>query len=65
MKTYNYTNTMGRAKRIEIDTESLKNGKYFSAIWDMGTGDLCSTGYNTKEELTNFLKNYGIKFEED
>lgn len=61
MKTYYYTNEWGLKKFIEIDTENLKNGLYHFMIWSATTGDLCSSGYDTKEEIIIFLNNYGIK----
>lgn len=61
MKTYHYTNSQGFKKSIDIDTKNLKNGEYHFMIWNVATGDLCSSGYETKENLIAFLKNYGIK----
>ena len=61
MKAYYYTNDRGLKKIIHINTENLKNGKYHFMIWNAATGDLCSNGYDTKENIIDFLKNYGIK----
>lgn len=60
MESFIYTNNWGFKKRLEIDTAHPKDGKYFSTIWNLNTGDLCSSGYNTPQELMQFLRQYGI-----
>ena len=62
MLEFIYTNGKNRTKKITIHLDTTdENGKIFSAIWDIRTGDLCSSGYNTKEELEEFLACYGIE----
>lgn len=60
MKSYNYINDLGCPKRIDIDVENPKDNKYYSIIWNMQNGELCGSGYNSKEELIDFLMHYGI-----
>lgn len=63
-KVYNYTNDLGRKREIWI-TKYLDSEEYGFSIWDMGNGELTNSGSATAEQLTNFLANYGIKFEAD
>ena len=54
---YYYTNNLGRKKCLKIDWNDLKDNKVYSSIQDEVTGELCSSGYNTKEEIISFLTN--------
>lgn len=57
-----YENGKNRTKKLIVDVDTTDDkGRIFSSIWDVRTGDLCSSGYNTKEELEDFLAYYGIK----
>ena len=61
MKTYVYTNSIGRKKLIDIYDDIPQNGKYPFAIWDTLTGELCNNGQATKKELEHFLAHYGVQ----
>lgn len=64
MKEFYYRNKLGIAKRLEVyEDRTDENGRIFSMIWSMENGELCSSGYNTKEEIKHFLKYYGIDYE--
>lgn len=63
-KVYNYTNDLGRKREIWI-TKYLDSEEYGFSIWDMGNGEMTNSGKATAEQLTNFLANYGLKFEAD
>lgn len=56
---YYYTNNLGRKKCLKIDWNDSKDNEFYSAIWDETTGELCSCGYNTKEEIISFLTDMG------
>lgn len=60
MKSYYYTNNIRRKKQLDVFWNNEKEGKFFSVIYDMATGEKCSEGYNTKEEIVNFLHHYNI-----
>lgn len=60
MKSYYYTNNIKREKRFDVYWDNEKEGKIFSAIYDVTTGEKCSEGYNTKEEIIEFLHYYDI-----
>lgn len=57
---YKYTNDLGRKREIWI---TKYEDKYTYSLWDLATGERCDSGESTKEDLTNFLSNYGIKAE--
>ena len=59
-KRFTYTNNLGRTKEIRIYEDNIRDGKIFSIIVDGNTNERCSSGYNTREELSNFLKKYNI-----
>lgn len=62
MLEFIYENEKNRTKKIIIDINTTDDkGRVFSSIWDIRTGDLCSSGYNTREELEDFLAYYGIE----
>ena len=64
MREFYYQNQLGIAKRLEVYEEKVdENGRIYTSIWSMENGELCSSGYNTKEEIKNFLKHYGIIYE--
>lgn len=59
-KSYNYVNALGLHKELVVHVPPNTDGTYDTEIWCMDTGDLVSTGNNTKEEIVNFLNHYGI-----
>jgi hypothetical protein len=59
-KRFTYTNNLGRKKEIRIFEDNIQNGRIFSVIVDVNTNERCSSGYNTREELSIFLKKYNI-----
>lgn len=61
MKVYTYKNNLGTTKKIEIYEDDRKDNKIFSIIKD-SKDNYCSSGYNTEEELKDFLKHYGIEY---
>lgn len=59
MKSYYYTNNIGRKKRLDVFWDNGED-KIFSVIYDMTTGEQCSQGHNTKEEIVKFLHHYNV-----
>lgn len=61
--TYFYTNRLGRAKKL-IVYNAQRNSEYkvFNVIIDVATGEWCSSGYNTDEQLEKFLASYGVEY---
>ena len=63
MKEFYYKNNLGIPKKLEVYEEQTdNNGAMLTIIWSMHNGELCSSGYNSKEQISNFLKNYGIVY---
>lgn len=60
MKSFFYTNALGRRKELVVYEDMIEEGKIYSSIVDIRTGEICSSGYNTKEEINSFLAKYGI-----
>lgn len=60
MLEYTYTNDLGYCKKIVVDSVNVKDGKFHFQIWSMDTGDFCSSGDVTADELREFLHHYGI-----
>lgn len=64
MKEFRYTNKNNFVKQLlvfEEDTNEL--GEMRTEIWSLSTGDFCSSGYNSKQEIVDFLKNYNLSYE--
>lgn len=61
IQTYVYKNLNGREKTLTVNWNRKKENKYFCLIGDLETGELCGTVYRTKEEIINFLAQYGVK----
>ena len=60
-KNYRYTNNLGRKKEIWITLNPNEQGEYPFSIWDLATGELCSSGEASKEDLVSFLARYNVK----
>ena len=63
--SYHYTNKLGRNKEIiiHLDTKD-ENGEYFNSIWDVATGEHCSSGRNSLKAISDFLDKYGVEHNE-
>jgi len=60
---YYYTNKLGRTKKLLVyNTDVNAEGKVYNAIYDEVTGEYCGGGYNSHEELAEFLAGYGIEY---
>lgn len=59
IKEINYTNDRGYHKKIVVYAPT-NEGLYKFHIWSRDTGDLCSCGEDTKENLNEFFRHYGI-----
>lgn len=64
IRTYDYINGLGRAKRLEVNMNKTEDGKYWNVIWDMKTGEFCGDATSTAEELNELLNHYGLEFVE-
>ncbi len=58
LKEYNYTNDIGRLKKIVI--HEPKEDIYTFDIWSRETGDYCGYGQKNKKEMNEFLSHYGL-----
>lgn len=63
MKEFNYINDLGCPKKLVVRPLNGK-GLYATTIWNMWNGECCGVGEATAQELDEFLKNYGQRFEE-
>jgi hypothetical protein len=61
--TYFYTNKLGREKKLIVYNADRDNeSKVYNVIIDVVTGKYCGSGYNTDEQIKNFLTSYGVEY---
>lgn len=61
IQIYVYINLEGRKKSLAVNWDRKKGNKYFCLLRDLNTSEYCGSAYRTKEEIVNFLSQYGIK----
>ena len=64
IKHFDYTNKLGKAKRLDVNMEKRENGKYLTVLWEMTHGEFCGDAEMTAEEINDLLSNYGLSFTE-
>lgn len=61
IERYIYVNGLGRRKSLTVNWDDVKENKYCCIIRDLLTSEVCGIVYRTKEEIINFLAQYGVK----
>jgi hypothetical protein len=61
IRTYQYINALNRNKTLVVYLDSINENGIYNEIWDDDTGEFCSSNYNTKETIINFLAKKGIQ----
>lgn len=61
IQIYVYKNLDGRTKALAVNWDRQKGNRYFCLLRDLETSEQCGNVYRTKEEIINFLAQYGVE----
>lgn len=60
-RTYQYINALDRYKTLVVHLDLVNDNGIYNEIWDNATGEFCSSNYNPKETIIEFLAKKGVQ----